>query len=51
MKKIDNLHAASVAAHAAGAKGGASGGVVPAIQPSTTFLRGPDYTLENPQNI
>ncbi len=51
MADFEKLHAATIAAHAAGANGGASAGVVPGIQPSTTFLRGRDYQLENPQNM
>lgn len=40
-------HKDTVAAQAAGAFDAASGGVVPAIQPATTFKRGPDYALLN----
>lgn len=42
---------ATVAAQAGGAVDSASGGVVPPIQPATTFLRGPDYAPLNPANI
>ncbi|SHG88796.1 trans-sulfuration enzyme family protein [Cognatishimia maritima] len=38
-------------AHAGGAKDQSSGGVVPAIQPATTFYRDSDYGLHNPDNI
>lgn len=49
MKK--SLHPATIAAHAAGALDPASGGVVPALQPSTTFMRDSDYALIRPDNI
>jgi cystathionine gamma-synthase len=49
MKK--SLHPATIAAHAAGALDPQSGGVVPALQPSTTFLRDSDYALMRPDNI
>lgn len=49
MKK--QLHPATVAAHAAGALDPQSGGVVPALQPSTTFRRDEDYALIRPDNI
>ncbi|MEO1638746.1 MAG: PLP-dependent transferase [Pseudomonadota bacterium] len=42
---------ATIAAHAAGATDPQSGGVVPALQPATTFLRGPDYSPLRPDNI
>jgi cystathionine gamma-synthase len=45
------LSPATIAAQAGGAVDPLSGGVVPPIQPSTTFLRGPDYALVNPANI
>lgn len=45
------LHPATLAAHGGGAVDTASGGVVPPIQTSTTFRRGPDYALLNPENI
>lgn len=41
---------ATIAAHAAGAIDAQSGGVVPALQPSTTFLRDPDYNLLRADN-
>lgn len=41
---------ATVAAQAGGAVDVASGGVVPPIQPATTFLRGEDYAPLNPAN-
>jgi cystathionine gamma-synthase len=42
---------ATIAAHAAGAIDPQSGGVVPALQPSTTFLRDEAYNLIRPDNI
>ncbi len=42
---------ATIAAHAAGAIDPQSGGVVPALQPSTTYLRDADYALVRPDNI
>lgn len=48
---MPELKPATIAAHAAGAVDAASGGVVPPIQPATTFLRGADYGLANPANI
>ena len=45
------LNPATIAAHAAGALDLQSGGVVPAFQPSTTFLRDEDYALIRPDNI
>lgn len=42
---------ATIAAHAAGALDAQSGGVVPALQPSTTFIRDEDYALVRPDNI
>jgi len=42
---------ATIAAHAAGALDPQSGGVVPALQPSTTFTRDEDYALHRPDNI
>ncbi|WP_322894618.1 MULTISPECIES: trans-sulfuration enzyme family protein [unclassified Yoonia] len=45
------LHPATIAAHAAGALDPQSGGVVPALQPSTTYLRDEDYALIRPDNI
>ena len=49
MKKT--LDPATIAAHAAGALDPQSGGVVPALQPSTTFLRDENYALIRPDNI
>lgn len=46
-----NLRPATIAAHAAGALDAQSGGVVPALQPSTTFTRDADYALHRPDNI
>ncbi|WP_342076723.1 PLP-dependent transferase [Yoonia sp. SS1-5] len=45
------LDPATLAAHAAGALDHASGGVVPALQPSTTFTRDENYDLHRPDNI
>ena len=45
------LKPATIAAHAAGALDPQSGGVVPALQPSTTFTRDEDYALHRPDNI
>ncbi|EBA13609.1 trans-sulfuration enzyme family protein [Roseobacter sp. CCS2] len=42
---------ATIAAHAAGAIDPQSGGVVPALQPSTTYLRDADYALVRSDNI
>lgn len=42
---------ATIAAHAAGVLDPQSGGVVPALQPSTTFTRDADYALHRPDNI
>jgi len=41
---------ATIAAHAAGAVDPQTGGVVPALQPSTTYLRDKDYALIRPDN-
>ena len=49
MKKQPNP--ATIAAHAAGAIDPQSGGVVPALQPSTTYLRDEDYTPIRSDNI
>ncbi len=45
------LKPATIAAHAAGALDPQSGGVVPALQPSTTFTRDADYALHREDNI
>ncbi|SFS21006.1 trans-sulfuration enzyme family protein [Yoonia litorea] len=42
---------ATIAAHAAGAVDQHSGGVVPALQPSTTFMRDADYAPVRADNI
>ncbi|MEL6682175.1 MAG: PLP-dependent transferase [Pseudomonadota bacterium] len=42
---------ATIAAHAAGASDPQSAGVVPSIQPSTTFMRDQDYALIRNDNI
>lgn len=46
-----NLKPATIAAHAAGATDPQSAGVVPALQPSTTFTRDDDYALHRSDNI
>lgn len=51
MNNRNDLKPATLAAQANGAIDTASGGVVPPIQPSTTFLRDSDYKLVNPQNV
>ncbi|MEM8751405.1 MAG: PLP-dependent transferase [Pseudomonadota bacterium] len=45
------LKPATVAAQLGGFVDGASAGVVPPIQPSTTFVRGPDNELLKPGNV
>lgn len=47
----NDLKPATIAAQAAGAVDMASGGVVPPIQPSTTFVRDRDYQLVNGDNV
>ncbi|MCK0096085.1 PLP-dependent transferase [Yoonia sp. F2084L] len=47
----NDLKPATIAAHAAGAVDPQTGGVVPALQPSTTYLRDEDYALIRPDNI
>ncbi|MEM7069592.1 MAG: PLP-dependent transferase [Pseudomonadota bacterium] len=42
--------AATIAARAGGFVDNASGGVVPPMQPSTTFIRDQEYELVNPEN-
>jgi len=51
MDNFDNLKQATVAAHAAGNMDTASGGIVPPIQTSTTYIRDRDYQLHNSDNI
>lgn len=46
-----SLKPATIAAHAAGAVDPQSGGVVPALQPSTTFMRDENYALLRSDNI
>lgn len=46
-----DLKPATIAAHAAGAIDLQSGGVVPALQPATTFMRDENYALIRPDNI
>lgn len=45
------LHPATIAAQAGGFIDSASGGVVPPLQPSTTFVRDTTYALVRPDNI
>jgi cystathionine gamma-synthase len=45
------LKPATIAAHAAGTLDAQSGGVVPALQPSTTFTRDENYDPHRPDNI
>lgn len=45
------LHPATIAAQAAGATDAQTAGVVPAIHMATTFARGEDYALLNPDNV
>ena len=45
------LNPATIAAHAAGAVDQQSAGVVPPIQPATTFMRDENYALIRPDNI
>jgi cystathionine gamma-synthase len=45
------LHPATIAAQAGGFVDAASGGVVPPLQASTTFVRDADYALLRPDNI
>jgi cystathionine gamma-synthase len=47
----NDLKASTVAAQAGGVIDAPSGGVVPPVQPSTTFVRDEDYALVNPDNI
>tara|TARA_R110002020_G_scaffold135228_1_gene302025 strand:+ start:11592 stop:12737 length:1146 start_codon:yes stop_codon:yes gene_type:complete len=47
----NDLQASTIAAQAGGAIDWPSGGVVPPMQPSTTFVRDEDYALVNPDNI
>ena len=51
MADTSRLSPATIAAQAAGATDAASGGVVPPLQMSTTYLRGPDYALLRPDNV
>ena len=44
----NDLKPETIAAQAAGVTDPATGGIVPAIQPSTTFIRDQDYKLVNP---
>lgn len=47
----NTLNASTIAAQAGGVVDTPSGGVVPPLQPSTTFIRDEDYALVNPDNI
>jgi cystathionine gamma-synthase len=47
----NDLNASTIAAQAGGVIDTPSGGVVPPVQPSTTFVRDEDYALVNPDNI
>lgn len=47
----NDVKPATWVAHAGGAMDHASGGVVPPIQPATTFARDTDYALQNPDNM
>lgn len=47
----NTLKASTIAAQAGGVVDTPSGGVVPPVQPSTTFVRDEDYALVNPDNI
>ncbi len=47
---MKDVKPATWVAHAGGAKDDRSGGVVPSIQPATTFYRDADYGLHNPDN-
>ncbi|SOE16813.1 cystathionine gamma-synthase [Hoeflea halophila] len=51
MTLANDLKASTVAAQAGGVIDTPSGGVVPPVQPSTTFVRDADYALVNPDNI
>lgn len=51
MTMTDLLKPATIAAQAGGAIDHQSGGVVPPIQPSTTFIRDENYALVRPDNI
>lgn len=46
-----DLKPATLAAHGGGRYDLSTGGVVPAIQPSTTYMRGEDYAPLNPDNV
>ncbi|MEP3439421.1 MAG: aminotransferase class I/II-fold pyridoxal phosphate-dependent enzyme [Hoeflea sp.] len=47
----NDLKPSTIAAQAGGAIDTTSGGAVPPMQPSTTFVRDEDYALVNPDNI
>ena len=51
MAKSNKLNPATIAARADGVIDAASGGVVPPMQPSTTFVRDSDYKLLNEDNV
>jgi len=48
---MQDVKPATWLAHAGGAKDERSGGVVPPIQPATTFYRDAEYGLHNPDNV
>lgn len=50
MSKSNSRHPDTLAARASGFTDEASGGVVPPLQPSTTFIRDEDYNLVVPEN-
>ncbi|WP_394691534.1 trans-sulfuration enzyme family protein [Hoeflea sp.] len=51
MSLPNNIKPSTIAAQAGGVIDMPSGGVVPPVQPSTTFVRDQDYALVNPDNI
>jgi len=51
MSLPNDLKPSTIAAQAGGVIDWPSGGVVPPVQPSTTFVRDEDYALVNPDNI
>jgi hypothetical protein len=51
MSLPNDLKPSTIAAQAGGVIDMPSGGVVPPVQPSTTFVRDEDYALVNPDNI
>ena len=51
MAQPPRLSPATIAAQAGGYTDAASGGIVPPLQPSTTYLRDDDYALIRPDNL